>query len=298
MSALLAISHVPKRIYCAGWFSFLSALGRLFPRCLTHPLAGAIGHLYALTHPRKAAVIARNLQLLGGVNPPAPALIYAEFARVMADYFYLASRPPSDAVSFVDERFGFSNLQPAQRGERGALLLMPHLSFFELGGAIMQEIGYPMVALTSPEPSPELTAWRARYRRRWGIETIEVGQDEFQFLQIVKHLEAGRFVGALFDRPHPTQSYAARVPGGILHCSSGILLLALLSRCPVIPVTVIRKPNGRYRLEALTPIFIEEKGTTAETLQFYTQELVDVLWPTISRHPEQWFQFSDLWVKR
>jgi len=43
---------------------------------------------------------------------------------------------------------------------------------------------------------------------------------------------------------------------------------------------------------------VEKKGSTAETLQYYTQKLVDVLWPTISQHPEQWFQFADLEVKR
>lgn len=286
--------HISKRTYCAGWFNFLAQAARILPLRFTHPLARLIGYLYAFTHPKKAAVLKSNFKLLGTSHPPSPALVYANFACVLADYFYLSSQPASVAVSFVDERNGFPNLLPAKRGDRGALLLMPHLSFFEIGGVVMQDIGFPMVALTSPEPSPELTAWRAEYRLRWGIETIEVGQEQFQFLQIAKLLEAGRFVGALFDRPHPTQSFSAQLPGGKLACSSGILLLALLSKCPVIPVTVVRKANGRYKLEALEPIFIEKKGSTAETLQFYTQKLVDVLWPTISKHPEQWFQFSDL----
>lgn len=289
-------SHVSKS-YCTGWFSLMALLGKIFPRFLTHLLAPVIGHLYALTHARKAEVIARNFRLLASPNPPHPAQVYTEFARVLADYFYLAHRPASAAIALVDERHGFPNLQPPKRGERGALLLMPHMSFFELGGVVMEEIGHPMAALSSPEPSPELGKWRADYRKRWGIETIEVGQNQFQFLEIVKLLEAGKFVGALFDRPHPTQSYAARVPGGLLHCSSGILLLALLSKCPVIPVVVTRKANNRYRLAALEPIFVEKKGSTAETLQYYTQKLVNVLWPTISQHPEQWFQFADLEVK-
>jgi len=290
-------SHISKS-YCAGCFSFMAVLGRLIPRFLSHPLAIVIGHLYALTHPRKAEVIARNFQLLASPNPPTPAQVYAEFARVLADYFYLALRPASAAIALVDERHGFPNLQPPKRGNRGALLLMPHMSFFEIGGVVMEEIGHPMAALTNPEPSPQLTKWRADYRARWGIETIEVGQDHFQFLEIVRILEAGKFVGALFDRPHATQSYSARVPGGTLQCSSGILLLALLSKCPVIPVVVTRKANNHYRLAALEPIFVEKKGSTAETLQYYTQKLVDVLWPTISQHPEQWFQFADLEVKR
>jgi lauroyl/myristoyl acyltransferase len=75
-------------------------------------------------------------------------------------------------------------------------------------------------------------------------------------------------------------------------------LLAILAQCPVIPVTVVAKPNRRYRLEALPSIQIERRGSSAETLQYYTQVLVDALLPIITAHPEQWFQFASLEVSR
>jgi lauroyl/myristoyl acyltransferase len=186
----------------------------------------------------------------------------------MVDYFYAGAHSLEYAVALVDERKGFDYVQKAKAEGKGALFLTPHLSFFELGGVIMKDIGVPMVALTNPEPSPELTAWRANYRLRWGVETIEVGHDHLQFVKILKELSAGKFVAALFDRPHASQSFKAQVLGGLLPCSSGILLLALLGKCPVIPVTVVVKPNGKYSLEAFPPIRIEKQGTAAETLQY------------------------------
>jgi KDO2-lipid IV(A) lauroyltransferase len=245
-------------------------------------------------NPEKVAVVRRNLKLLGLPQDPDPVQVYAEFGRVMVDYFYAGAHPLERAIALVDERKGFAHLQAAQAEGNGALFLSPHLSFFELGGVIMKDIGVPLVALTNPEPTPELTAWRANYRLRWGVETIEVGHDQLQFVKILKELAAGKFVVALFDRPHPTQSFTARVPGGLLPCSSGILLLALLGKCPVIPVTVVVKPNGKYTLEALPPIRLEKRGTSAETLQYYTQIVVDALLPTLQKHPEQWFQFAPL----
>jgi lauroyl/myristoyl acyltransferase len=204
------------------------------------------------------------------------------------------ARAVQAAIDLVDERRGFEHLKAAHDAGCGALLLTAHLSFFELGGAVMHEFGYPMVALTNPEPSPALTAWRAAYRARWGVETVEVGPEQWQFVEIVKHLKAGKFVAALFDRPHATQSFAAELPGGRLPCSSGILLLALLAGCPVVPVSVVAKPNRRYRLEALPPITIERRGSPGEMLQHYTQVLVDALRPIITAHPRQWFQFAPL----
>ena len=56
-------------------------------------MAAAIGHAYAATHPVKAKVVQRNLLLLGEPHPPGTPQVYAEFARVLADYFYAGSRP-------------------------------------------------------------------------------------------------------------------------------------------------------------------------------------------------------------
>ena len=290
-------SHRLETTYQAGWFSLGERVVVLFPRSWLRAGAALWGKIFAWMHPKKVAVVQRNLKLLGLPQEPDPVLVYAEFGRVMVDYFYAGAHSLERAIALVDERKGFEYLQAAQAEGNGALFISPHLSFFELGGVIMKDICVPMVALTNPEPSPELTAWRASYRLRWGVETIEVGHDQLQFVKILKELAAGKFVAALFDRPHASQSFKAQVPGGLLPCSSGILLLALLGKCPVIPVTVVVKPNGKYSLEALPPIRVEKRGTAAETLQYYTQVVVDALLPTLKKHPEQWFQFAPLYEK-
>jgi lauroyl/myristoyl acyltransferase len=286
-------SHRLDLTYRAGWFGLGERLGRTLPRGLLRAFGAAWGRIFAWSHPQKVAVVRRNLALLRREPAPDAVRVYAEFGKVLADYFY-AARSVETAIGLVDERLGFEHLQAAHRAGHGALLLTPHLSFFELGSAVMHEFGYPMVALTNPEPSVELTQWRAAYRARWGVETVEVGAGQWQFVEIVKHLKAGKFVAALFDRPHASQSFSAKLPGGLLPCSSGILLLALLGKCPVIPVTVVAKPNRRYRLEALPAIKIERREKPAEMLQHYTQVLVDALQPVISAHAEQWFQFAPL----
>jgi KDO2-lipid IV(A) lauroyltransferase len=281
--------------YRAGWFEWAERFARFSPRWFLRFLGASWGTLFAWTQPRKAAVVKENLALLGLARPPNPARVYAEFGGVLADYFYAGARSVRAALALVDEYHGVEHLAAARAAGRGALMLTPHLGFFELGGAVMHERGFPMVALTKPEPSPELTAWRAAYRLRWGVETVEVGAaGHLQFVEVAKHLQAGKFVAALFDRPHPSQSFCARLPGGLLPCSSGILLLAILAKCPVIPVTIVAKPNRRYRLDALAPIVIERRGSSAETLNYYTQVLVDAVLPAISAHPEQWFQFAPL----
>jgi len=279
--------------YNARCFALGEAAARCVPRRMLRGAAGAAGRLFARMNPCRAAVVARNLALLDPDPAVVPGDVYAAFAQALADYFHAGVRPAA-AAALVDERLGLEHLHAARAAGRGALLLMPHLGCFELGGVVMRDLGYPMVALTHPEPSGALTAWRAAYRGRWGVETVVLDADPFRFLEVKEHLAANKFVAALFDRPHPTQSFDARVPGGTLRCSSGVLLLAMMAQCPVIPSALVAKPDGRYRIEALEPFFVERRGSAAETVGHYTQRLVDALLPVLRRNAAQWFQFPAL----
>jgi KDO2-lipid IV(A) lauroyltransferase len=215
----------------------------------------------------------------------------------MGDYFYLASRPVEAALGLISEQAGFAHFDAVRKMGRGALLLTPHLSFFELGGAAAQANGLPIVALTRAEASPALTTWRAAYRARWGMATLEVGaEDQFVFLDVARRLEAGEFVAALVDRPNASKTFPVRLPGGTSHFSGAILLLAMARQCPVLPVTTVRLPDDTYRVEAHEPFLIErgERGSTSEILAKYCQRLADVFAPVLAAHPEQWFHFVPL----
>jgi len=57
---------------------------------------------------------------------------------------------------------------------------------------------------------------------------------------------------------------------------------------------MVRQPDGFYRSEVFQPIWIESRDSRAETLQFYSQQIADILMPTLCAHPEQWYQFTPL----
>jgi lauroyl/myristoyl acyltransferase len=145
--------------------------------------------------------------------------------------------------------------------------------------------------LTYPEPSEALSRWRADFRARWKVGTLEVGADSFAFLQIAERLRRGSFVATLIDRPHPTDSTPVALPHGMANFSTGILLLAAHGGVPVIPATMVRRADGSYHAQVFAPIWIEMRGSRADTLGFYSQQIADTLAPVLCAHPEQWYQF-------
>jgi KDO2-lipid IV(A) lauroyltransferase len=276
-------------------FDLGARLARTFPLAFTRALAATLGWLYARTHPAKVAVVAKNLRLLDPSLGDAEARkVYGEFGRTLADYFYIGTRSRSEAATLVADFEGLEHLRAAQKLGRGAIIVTAHFGLFELGGLLLAEHGFPAVVLTYPEPSRALTAWRAAFRRRWGVETLEIGGDSFAFLAIDGRLRAGQFVATLIDRPHPTDRTTVALPNGTAQFSAGIFLLAAHGGVPVIPATMVRRRDGRYHAKVFAPLMIEERATRAETLLFYSQRVADLLLPALHAHPTQWYQFVPL----
>jgi KDO2-lipid IV(A) lauroyltransferase len=276
-------------------FDLGAGLARCFPLVMLRALAAYAGWLYALTHPKRVAVVRRNLQLLDASLTQKSALrVYSEFGKTLADYFYIGTRPREQAVRIIAQIDGAEHLKRAQEMGKGALVVTAHFGLFELGGLLLAQQGFPSVVLTYPEPSRALTEWRAAFRRRWKVDTLEIGEDSFAFLHIAGQLRRGQFVAALIDRPHPTDNTLVSLPNGTALFSAGILLLAAHGSAPVIPATMARRADGSYHAQVFPPIFIEPRGSREETLRFYSQKIADTFLPVLCAHPEQWYQFVPL----
>jgi KDO2-lipid IV(A) lauroyltransferase len=197
-------------------------------------------------------------------------------------------------VKIIREKAGEGPLEQLRREGTGALIVTGHFGLFELGGLLTAHLGFSAAVVTLPEPSGGLTAWRVRFRRQWNVETIEVGGDSFAFIEIARRLREGGLVAALIDRPNAPEPSPVAFPNGTTGFSSGILLVAGQCGVPVIPASMVRRPDGFYRADFYPPIRIESRGSRAETLRFYSQQIADSLMPTLCAHPEQWYQFAPL----
>ena len=287
--------HHWSGLYRASMFDAGAWLARWMPLGILRAMAGWIGLFYATIHPERVAVVRRNLNLLdASLDERTARQVYGEFGKTLADYFYIGTRPPAEALPIIAQVEGDEHLREVHRRGKGALVVTGHFGLFELGGLLLAQSGFRAAALTLPEPSSSLTEWRARFRQRWNVDTIEVGTDSFSFLNIAESLRQGAFVATLVDRPHPSENTPVSWPNGTALFSAGIFLLAAHCEVPVIPATMVRRSDGFYHAQVFPPIFIKERESRAETLRFYSQQIADIFLPVLRAHPEQWYQFVPL----
>lgn len=287
-----------KALYRPHAFKFAISARRLVGKSASMWVARMIGAGYALSHPKVLQEIRANIALLD----PRKAT-WANAARVcihqalnFREYAELGVSHTDVVLGMLGSKKGIEHIEDARRDGKGCLFVTGHFGFFELGGLVMSQMGYPMTTLTLPEPTTDLTRWRAEFRGRWGVETVVVGNDAFSAVEITRKLRGGAMVALLSDRPFDSNTIEVDLPHGRIPFSTAPVLLSLLSGAPIIAAGIWREPDGRFTIEASKPLRPQwlPEGREASLAHFTTRLAKEGLVPLFARAPEQWHHYSRL----
>jgi lauroyl/myristoyl acyltransferase len=278
-------------LYTDKIFALTSALYPMVGRRLAAAICRGVAAIYSATQPGVRMTVQENLRLLGGGSPTDAGRVFQNFATVISDYVGVGVMDKGDVLGLCGE---FSGREFLKSGEgRGVILATAHYGFFEFGCPVLADLGMPLTIGTLPEPTSALTEWRAGWRRRWGVETVEVGADPFSSLALQGALGARRSVAVLVDRPQDGQSVPVDGPGGSIPFSISAAVLSYLSGAPVVPVLVSLRPDGLHQVEAFPPSLANRvpHDERRQEIERCTREVADRLVSRMANDPTQWFQF-------
>jgi lauroyl/myristoyl acyltransferase len=275
--------------YTASAFSVLSRFSSLLGRRASGGIGAFFAKAYCATQPGVVRTVADNLRLLDRSSHTGEATrVFENYARTLADYFWLADRSGDEAFALAD----IEGTMPVLTS--GAILATGHYGFFEFGALVLTRAGLPVSVVTDAEPTSELTRWRAAYRKRWGAETIELGGDAFASLRAAGALEAGRLTAMLVDRPVGGRALPVELPGGVIPFSMAPAILSWMTGCPVIPVSVRRTAAGRYVVRTGEPVSSDRATSRDRAIEDCTRRIADTLVRDFLSDPLQWYQFIPL----
>jgi len=114
---------------------------------------------------------------------------------------------------------------------------------------MLQKMGIPITVATLSEPTRQLTEWRAKWRRRWVAPRLRsaliLSPPSRSFVRWRRPLHGHA------RRPStPRTRHSVDLPNGRILFSTAPAILAAITGCSVVPVTVRRTPGGLYHLVA------------------------------------------------
>ena len=287
-----------KALYRPHAFELAISVRRLVGKALSIWIARLIGTGYALAHPKVLREIRANIALLDPLKATwkNAARVCIHQALNFREYAELGVSKTGVVLDMLGSKQGIEHIEDARSDGKGCLFVTGHFGFFELGGLVMSQLGYPMTTLTLPEPTTELTRWRADFRKRWGVETVVVGNDAFSAVEITRKLRNGAMIALLSDRPFDSNIVEVDLPHGRIPFSTAPVLLSLLSGAPIVAAGIWREPNGQFAIEAAPPLRPEwlPEGREATLEHFTTRLAKEGLVPLFARAPEQWHHYSRL----
>jgi len=200
-----------------------------------------------------------------------------------ADPAYLARR-----VRLVGEE----HVHAACRQGRGVVLLLAHWGNWELGGIMLDRLGYAHSAVGRAVRSNAIMRFLNGMRARFATRFIDKGHAARPTLAA---LRAGECVGFFMDQTTSERGAETMFFGRTCETTRGPAGFALKTGAPVVPVMCPLLPDGRHEVRFYAPIPRPATGDPLRDVSELTQRLVSFVEARIREKPEQWLWSHRRW---
>lgn len=180
----------------------------------------------------------------------------------------------------------------------GVLILSAHFGSWELLGAAMIHLGYPLSVVHHALENPRLDAMATGWRRAAGLETLEIGRAG---LQIFRALAQGRLVAVLLDQnAGRDEGVFAPFFSRLASTRAGPARIAMAREIPVVPAFFFREEDGVGHVARAYPALeIEPEGDDPEAaLQRNVARMNRAIEVAIEQAPDHWLWVHKRWKTR
>jgi phosphatidylinositol dimannoside acyltransferase len=264
---------------------------RRLPASVSRPLARSAGVIASVATPARRAQVKRNLARITDDQ-----LSDDEMRRAVAQVFENYSRYWLELFRSGDGNFGAMELKGRNHLDElsgGAILALPHLGNWDLGGGFLCSQGFPLTVVAETIEPPELFAFFTASRERLGMEVVPL--DAQATGKLIKALGGDRLVCLVADRDISGDGVEVEFFGERTKVPGGPALLALRTGAPLLPAAAFFGPQNSHVIEIRKPLKVAREGSLRQDVVRITQELVRNFEDFIRTAPDQWLVLQPNW---
>ncbi|MGH9291530.1 MAG: phosphatidylinositol mannoside acyltransferase [Acidimicrobiales bacterium] len=271
---------------------------QVLPRPAAAGLATIAGLLMTELSPAKRGVVKENLRRVLGPSATEAELdratreAFDSYAHYWVEGARLATITPAEVMRrFVAD--GMDHVEEALGAGTGAVMVLPHLGSWEIGGYYLTLMGTPMTTVAEPIDPPELFEWFCSQREQFGLRILPLSPESPA--QLIRALRESKLVGLIADRDIQGNGVEVEFFGETATLPAGPAVLSLRTGAPLLPTGVFQEPAGMYRGIIRAPIAFERAGRFRHDVVALTQLIAQELETLIKRAPTQWHMFQPVW---
>ena len=282
------------RLNRAAVYHVAAATARLLPRAFRLGFAGFVADRLQRKFPVERAVVRANLariaaDLTDEAREALVGAVFRNFAICFADLLTTNRRGPGDLARLLAAIEGAEHLDTALAGTRGVVVLTAHLGNWELAGRLLPlRHARPIHVVVAAEVDPGVE----RFLRGGPVPVRFVARTHpTAVLSLVAALRRGEVVAMQGDRALGDRSdVGVRFFGAEAPFPLGPFVLARATGARVVPAFCVLTRNRRYTIQVGPPMHVGVGGERAALTEW-----VHILESAVRCHPEQWFNFFDVW---
>jgi len=268
-----------------------SLIVHLLPRKVCYSFAKFVATLQFYIAKNDRNIVINNLT--GIVKDKTKVKTYAKgvfvnFAYYLVD-FYRYSKLNHDFVKKYVRISGLEYLNHSFAKGKGVVALSAHLGNYELAGAIISLLGYPISAIALVHKDKRINMFFDRQRQRVGMNVIPTG---VAIKKCFSTFKKGQIVGLLGDKDFSGSGVKLKIGSRSAIFPRGAAFFSLKTGADIIPTFLIREDKFFYRLIFEEPIVVTAESDEEDIIKSY----IKVLKNYIKKYPHQWYMFSKYWL--
>jgi len=213
--------------------------------------------------------------------------LFRNYSEYLVDYGRFSALDNDTLLKKIVHFEGEDNLISALNLGKGLILLTAHLGNWELGGIFFSAYGLKVNVLTVQDEDLEIDNSRSRYRQKYGVNTITVGDSPLSSVSLVSALHNSEVVAMLIDRYNREEdSVKVRFLDREMMIPRGPIILSRVTASPIVVAFVI-KDKGEYK-GIVEKHFVVQSADQDEVIG---QKVARIFEKYVVKYPDQWYDF-------
>ncbi len=282
-------------LYILGIF-----IAKVVPLRICYFFADFVARFYYMLAREDKKGLAENLKVVLGENVDERVIkrhaldVFRNFAKYLGDFFKFP-RFSREYISKHIDLVGDSYLEECRKAGKGVILLSMHLGNWELGGAVIGALKYPVSAIVLEHENKKINNFFINQRAINGLRSIPLG---FRLKECFKVLKRNEFLAIAGDKSYTSGGIVVDFFGRKCVLPMGAAALSLKTGAPIIFCSLTREKGDHFKFAFEKPIYPEFiSDDFNENVKHIMGKCVKHFEKYVRAYPDQWYVFRKLWKR-